>query len=539
MRRRLMLATLLVALFALGWWVGRGSGGPLYSNLDLFIEVLHKIEDNYVDPIDPTRAVEGALKGMLRDLDPYSQYLDQKSYASLQSVTEGKFSGIGVVMGVRDNYPTVISPIEGSPAWQAGLRSGDVIVKIDGQPSAGLGIEEARDRIVGPEGSQVKLLVRTDDVEREVVLTRREIVTRSVPYAFVTEDRVGYLRLANFSEKSGAEVRQAMARLKRQGAKSLIVDLRANPGGLLDQAVDVAEQFLPKGTLVVYTKGRVRAQNNRYYASEAASDLEWPMVVLIDAGSASASEIVAGALQDRDRALVIGNTSFGKGSVQSVYPLKGRTAALKLTTALYYTPSGRSIHRAVRDSNPHGDDFADGEEPSQPAPGGADTTARPAYLTVSGRRVLGGGGITPDVLVERDTLPPIAQRVEERSLAFRFANRWVSRNPGAHPAAGALWPEFAAYLASENVTTDAAELAAQRAPIQRALERELARRVRGDSAAVRVALADDPAFRRALEVLGRARKPADVFVAAAAPAPAPARGEQAADRRRAPVGAGR
>jgi carboxyl-terminal processing protease len=512
MRRRLMLATLLAALFALGWWVGRGAGGPLYSELDLFVEVLHKIEDNYVDPIDPTRAVEGALKGMLRDLDPYSQYLDQKSYASLQSVTTGKFSGIGVVMGVRDNYPTVISPIEGSPAWQAGLRSGDVIVKIDDQPSAGFTIEDARDRLVGPEGTRVKLVVRTDETEREVVLTRREIVTRSVPYAFLAEDQVGYLRLANFSEKSGAEVRQAMTRLKRQGARSLVVDLRANPGGLLDQAVDVAEQFLPKGTLVVYTKGRLRAQNNRYYASEAASDLDWPMVVLIDGGSASASEIVAGALQDRDRALVIGSPSFGKGSVQSVYPLKGKTAALKLTTALYYTPSGRSIHRAARDSSPHGDAFGDEEAIEAPAIA-PDTTARPAFLTESGRRVWGGGGITPDVLVERDTLAPAVQRVEERSLAFRFANRWVSRHPGARPPSGeALWKEFADFLVAEQVAA-AAELEAHRAPIERAVTRELARRVSGDSAAVRVALAADPAFRQALGVLRRSRKAADVFAA--------------------------
>ena len=533
----------MVALFVLGWWVGRGgASSSLYSNLDLFIEVLHKVEDNYVDRVEPAKLVDGALKGMLKELDPYSQYLDASSYTNLQAVTEGKFSGIGVVVSVRDNYPTVISPIEGSPAWQAGMHAGDMIVKIDGVPSAGYTVEEAATKLRGAEGTRVRLTLRAEgeEEEREVELVRREIETKSVPYAFATPDHVGYLRLANFSEKSGAEVKTALHRLRAAGARGLILDLRSNPGGLLDQAVDVAEQFLPKGTLVVYTHGRLKAQNQRFLASETQIEKGWPMVVLIDQGSASASEIVAGALQDRDRALVIGRTSFGKGSVQSVFPLKGRSAALKLTTSLYYTPSGRSIHRSERDSLPPEEEDEE-LEPIEPPIARApdDTTGRPRFLTAAGRLVYGGGGITPDLMVTNDSLPPLALKIEERGLAFRFANRWV--NSEKTPAPGdRFWNGFTEWITREKLEFDSAQLERERPVIERSLRRELARRMHGDSAAVRVVLAGDRVYGRAVEILKRAQRPGDVFAAASgATGSAPAEARATNRQRPAPARGGR
>src|SRR5437867_2767779 len=516
----------MLALFVLGWWVGRGgAAGSLYSNLDLFVETLHKIEDNYVDPVEPSRMVDGALKGMLRDLDPYSQYLDQKSYSNLQAMTEGRFSGIGVVVSVRDNYPTVISPIEGSPAWEAGMHSGDVIVRIDGQPSAGVTVEDAAARLRGPEGTKVKVAVQSEgEEEREYVLTRREIMTKSVPYSFALDGRIAYLRLANFSEKSGAQVRAAVERLRAAGAKSLILDLRSNPGGLLDQAVDVAEQFLPRGTLVVYTRGRARAQSNRYYASEPETETDWPMVVLVDHGSASASEIVAGALQDRDRALVIGRTTFGKGSVQSVFPLRGRSAALKLTTALYYTPSGRSIHRVRADSLEQADDD-DSDDDSAPEhhPAPADSARQPAFHTRGGRIVYGGGGIRPDVVVADDSLPPLTQRIEQRGLPMRFASRWAASHPASRAVLRTLpvpvWEGFLAYARAESVSIDGERVRSERSLLERAVRRELARRAAGDSAAARVALEGEPLFQRALQLLERSHAPHDVFEVAGLGAP--------------------
>jgi len=529
-RRSFVLAGLFAVLFGLGWWAGRsGARGDLYANLDLFVEVLHKVSDNYVDPVEPKKLIDGALKGMMRGLDPYSQFLDSRAYGNLQSVTQGSFGGIGVVVGVRDNYPTVISPIEGTPAWRAGLHSGDIIVEIEGHSSLGLTIDEVADRLRGPQGTRVAIKVRREgeDQDQDYELERELIVTRSVPYSFLVERGIGYLRLSSFSEQTAVEVREAVESLRAAGARSLVLDLRLNPGGLLDQAVDVAEQFLPRNSLVVYTQGRQRGQDNRYYARDAHPLVQWPLVVLVDNGSASAAEIVAGALQDLDRGLLVGRTTFGKGSVQSVFPLRDRSGALKLTTALYYTPSGRSIHRTVRDTSGAADEDDDGGSNPHLAP--RDSSRRPVFHTAAGRTVYGGGGITPDVVVIPDSLPPLVQRAEVRSLPFRFANRWVNSHPEpassgngqpgrpggtAAPPEPAPWDEFVAFLRAEKFAFADAELAVLRPALERALRRELARRRGGDAAAVRVALEGDPVFQRALEVLRRARGPREVFALA-------------------------
>jgi carboxyl-terminal processing protease len=461
---------------------------------------------------------------MLHDLDPYSQYLDERSWENLKATTHGSFGGIGISVAVRDNYPTVISPIEGSPAWTLGIRPGDVIVKIDGVSSAGLAVDEVANRLRGEPGTKVKITVHREgeSEDQDYTVERKIIVTKAVPYSFVAEGHTGYVRLANFSENSGAEVRAAMDRLREAGVNRMVLDLRANPGGLLDQAVDVVEQLVKPNILVVYTRGRAKGQDNRYYSSERRPQLDWPVVVLVDPATASASEIVAGALQDLDRALVVGETSFGKGSVQSVFPLRGRNAALKLTTAKYYTPSGRSIHRA---SHPElvADEQDDQEEgdgpPASPTP--ADSTAPRAYHTSTGRVVYGGGGIVPDLKIEQDTLPPLTRRIETRGLPFRFANRWVNTHPNAKlgPVDDAMRREFEAFLVAEKIEFKPAELGAERPLLDRALRRELARRLSGDAAAARVALEGDPVYEQALDILARARTPREVFpIAAATPA---------------------
>jgi len=535
-RRRIVLGVLLLLLFGLGWWVGRGSAraGDLYQNLDLFVEILNKVEQNYVDPVEPEKLVNGALHGMMRDLDPYSQFLDSHAYQNLQALTHGSFGGVGVEVSIRENHPTVISPIEGGPAWTLGVRSGDVIVKVDGQSTAGLNIDEVANLLRGPEGTHVTLSIHRegepDDVE--ITVERRQIVTKSVRYAFVVDGGVGYLRLANFSETSGAEVRAALDRLKADGATRLVLDLRSNPGGLLDQAVSVAEQFVKQGTLVVATRGRAQGQDHQFYATQGHPLLDWPMVVLVDGASASASEIVAGSLQDLDRALLVGATTFGKGLVQSLYPLNGKTVALKLTTARYYTPSGRSINKSQKRTPDLEDDGGDAASTTAtPAPG---DSAKRSYHTAAGRLVYGGGGIRPDVEMPRDSLPPLANRVEGRGLPFRFANRWVNTHPGwtlDQPPTPVLWQDFAAFLTAEKVPFTEAEMSGERPVLERAIRRELARRLGGDAAAARVALEGDPAFARALAVLGRSRAPRDVFAAATLPA-GPAR---AATPRREPA----
>lgn len=518
-RNRVVLALLLVVLFALGWLAGRGTAQDgRYRDLDLFVEVLHRIEQNYVDSLAAATLVEGAVRGLLGELDPHSQFLDASGWSNLQATTQGNYAGIGVVVSVRDQYPTVISPIEGTPAHRAGLRSGDIIAAIDGESAHGLTIDEAADRLRGPKGSAVTVTLRREGEEDvAVTLERDEIRTRSVPYAFMAGDRTGYIRLAQFSERSGGEVREALARLRGQGARAIVLDLRSNPGGLLDQAVDVAEQFLAKGDPVVSIRGRNPRMTQSFATRSGAGERGAPLVVLLDRGSASASEIVAGALQDLDRALVLGETSFGKGSVQSVYPLQDKRTALKLTTALYYTPSGRSIHRARAEGLAALDADADEAAPGAPA----DSAPRPVFRTRAGRSVLGGGGITPDLAVPADTLPPLARRVELNSLSFKFANRWVNRHPAIQagaPLDPEAWREFAASLAAVEGATPAA-IAAERRWLERSVRREIARRVGGDAAAARVALEGDPVFQRALAVLAAAQSADDVFAAVPAPRP--------------------
>jgi carboxyl-terminal processing protease len=382
----------------------------------------------------------------------------------------------------------------------------------------------------GPEGTDVSVTIRREglDEDFDVALTRRVIETPSVPYAFMTDDDIGYLRLANFSEKAGAETREAIRDLRKQGARGLVFDLRQNPGGLLDQAVEVAEQLLPKGTLVVYTDGRVKSQNHRYYAAENRPELRWPVVVLVDQGSASASEIVAGSLQDMDRALVLGSTTFGKGSVQSVFPLADRRAALKLTTALYRTPSGRAIHKQ---QNGHiGEVLALNEEfdeEGEPVAAMDEEQAnRPVYQTAAGRPVYGGGGIAPDLSVVPDSLPPVVLRVERATVPFKFANSWVNTHEGVgleSTVSKAQWNAYVALIRELDDPPALKDIEAQRPALERGLRRELARRLEGDAAAARVALDGDPIFQRARRVLESARKPGDVFAAVESDTEAPSR----------------
>ncbi len=520
-QRRIFVAVLLAALFAVGWWSGRDGGrGELYSNLDTFIEVLHKVQENYVTPVDPPRMVRGAIQGMLQTLDPYSQYLDPKEYASLKDVTRGSFTGVGIEVGLRDRFPTVIAPLEGGPAWEAGLQTGDVIVRVDGRSTADFSLDDVSNALRGTSGSHVKVAIARegDSDEREFDLVRREINVASIPYAFVTAGGVGYLRLARFSEDADGRLAKALTSLRGAGATSLVLDLRSDPGGLLDQAVDVAGGFLPRGSAVVSTRGRGTTVGQSYTAHNGRPETAWPMAVLVDEGTASASEIVAGALQDLDRALVVGETSFGKGSVQNLFPLPGEAGAVKLTTALYYTPSGRSIHRGgrVAGADPLADDDDDDDEADSAAvrvPATRDSAPAALFHTAAGRTVRGGGGITPDVVVKSDTLGPLAMALERRGLALRFARRWDTAHPAPDPlpAEATLWPELTRFLESEGMRPPADSLMLERQRLGELARREIARRRGGDAAAARVALEHDEVFQRAAAILRRAHVAGDVF----------------------------
>ncbi|WP_313739771.1 S41 family peptidase [Pseudomonas sp.] len=314
------------------------------DELRTFAEVMDRIKAAYVEPVDDKTLLENAIKGMLSNLDPHSAYLGPEDFQELQESTSGEFGGLGIEVGMDDGFLKVVSPIDETPASRAGIQAGDLIVKINGAPTRGQSMSEAVDKMRGKIGQKITLsLIRDGSNPFDVTLARAVIQVKSVKSQLL-ESGYGYIRITQFQVKTGEEVAKALAKLRKDNGKKLqglVLDLRNNPGGVLQSAVEVADHFLTKG-LIVYTKGRIANSELRFSADPADASEGVPLVVLINGGSASASEIVAGALQDQKRGVLMGTDSFGKGSVQTVLPLNN-DRALKLTTALYYTPNGRSI----------------------------------------------------------------------------------------------------------------------------------------------------------------------------------------------------
>lgn len=314
-----------------------------YESLESFSKVLNLVQENYVDEVDSQKAIEGAIKGMLATLDPHSSYMKPDDFKELQVETQGSFTGIGIEITMKDNILTVVSPIEGTPAFAKGIKAGDKIVKIGDEQTQDMSLMEAVKRLRGPKGSEVTISIYRKgwtDI-KEITLIRDIIPIHSVK-AKMLEPGYPYIHIANFQAQTTADFKKALADMEKEGKiKGLILDLRNNPGGLLDQAVKIADIFIDEG-VIVSTKGRVKEQNTVFYAHANGGKYKFPLVVLVNEGSASASEIVAGALQDHKKAVIIGAQTFGKGSVQTIIPMDNG-AGLRLTTARYYTPSGRSI----------------------------------------------------------------------------------------------------------------------------------------------------------------------------------------------------
>lgn len=316
----------------------------VYQYLRLFSDVMSIIQENYVDKVDQKKLMYGAINGMLRELDPHSSFLKPEDYKELQIETKGKFGGLGIEITIRDNILTVVAPLEDTPADKAGIQANDQIMRIDDQPTQDLSLMDAVQKMRGPKGSKVKLTIARKGEKKpldfEII---RDIISIQSVKSRTLEPGFGYLRISSFQSGTANDLRKALDQLERDnpGMQGLILDLRNDPGGLLDQAVEVSDEFLDDG-LIVYTGGRLESQKMRFEAHRNSKQHSYPMVVLVNSGSASASEIVAGALQDHKRAIIMGEQTFGKGSVQTVIPLN-EGSALRLTTSLYYTPSGRSI----------------------------------------------------------------------------------------------------------------------------------------------------------------------------------------------------
>jgi carboxyl-terminal processing protease len=336
---------LLITLSVGGTVASKGTDtGATYEQLRLFTEVVSIVQNQYVDEVPPKELIYSAIRGTLRGLDPHSSFLEPESYKEMQVETSGSFGGLGIEITLRDDVLTVVSPIEGTPAHRAGLQTGDRIVKIDGVLTKDMQLADAVKRMRGKPGTKVTIsILREGWAEpQDLTIVREQIRIHSVREQQL-EPGIEYIKLRQFQEQTPTDLEQALERAKKNGMKALVLDLRNNPGGLLTAAVEVTEKFLDDGKLVVYTEGRIRNQNMRFSAHAKRAITDVPMVVLVNQGSASASEIVAGALQDYNRATVVGTQSFGKGSVQTIIPLSDGSG-LRLTTAKYFTPKGRSIH---------------------------------------------------------------------------------------------------------------------------------------------------------------------------------------------------
>ncbi|MBI3333545.1 MAG: S41 family peptidase [Candidatus Omnitrophica bacterium] len=326
----------------------RSAQEKLYDEVELLAEAITIVQSEYVTEVEPKQLIYGALKGMVESLDRHSQFLEPEAYSEMQVETKGEFGGVGLEVTIsKDGFLTVVTPIDDTPAAEGGLRPNDKIVRIDGQSTRGISLHEAVKRLRGRPNTKVTLSLFRESENRmlEVALARSVIKIRSIKGARLVADRVGYIRITEFQDNTPRDLTKALETLEQGqgGLDGLILDLRNNPGGLLDVAIEVSQAFLPKGKLIVSTRGRIKSQNLEFLSQAERPHLGYPIVVLVNGGSASASEIVAGALQDHRRGILMGTKTFGKGSVQTVIPLKDG-AAVRLTTSTYYTPSGRSIH---------------------------------------------------------------------------------------------------------------------------------------------------------------------------------------------------
>lgn len=525
--RALLVISLLV--FASGLTLGSAAKNKgqekqnVIQDLTVFAKVVEKVQSYYVDEVDTHTLIEGAIESMLSELDPHSEYMSGLVYEDLRVKTQGTFGGLGIFIGFRDNYPTVISPIDGTPASRAGIESGDQIIEIEGQSSAGWAIEKTVRYLRGTPGTAVRFtIVRpglNDPIEYNLV--REKIDVESVAYSGKFGD-VGYVKLNDFSKTTEDELHKTLRDLESQGIKALVLDLRANPGGLLQAATGVSELFLEKDKLIVYTKGRYAQNNQKYYSGQARKHTGYPIVVMVNGASASASEIVAGALQDWDAALVVGQRSFGKATVQTVFELSD-TQAVKLTTARYYTPSGRSIHKdekadrraaaAARALHEMGEPV-DAFEESSPATAAADE-AHPVYKTSGGRSVYGGGGIAPDFEIEPQKWGDLERRLERDGMFFSFAVDYSMSHKVTKDfeVTGEVLRSFNNLLQERKFEYEEKDMSGQTLEyVKRAILREVVSKNLGRKAMYRALLERDPELQQVLEICRKAPTLDQMFV---------------------------
>src|SRR5467141_3935089 len=471
-----------------------------------FTRVLDVVQANYAEPVDVDKAVyQGAIPGMLRMLDPHSNFFDARQFALLREDQRGKYYGVGMVVAPRENHTVVMAPYVGAPAYNAGIRPGDVIIKVDDKSTDGLTTSEVADLLKGPKGTVVKITVSREGYAEQLVftVTRDEIPRHSVDIAFMLKPGVGYIRLSGFNETTDREIAEALKQLNATSLDGLILDMRGNPGGLLNEAVAVGHMFLDKNQLIVSHHGRTSPER-RYYAVRGNQGMTTPLVILVNSNSASATEIVSGAVQDHDRGLIVGETTFGKGLVQTVTPLSENTG-LALTTARYYTPSGRLIQRDYKSVSLYEYHY-ERKVPDHPTE---------VKLTDSGRQVTGGGGITPDIAVPSPKLDHFQETLLRADVFFPyeagvggFTRYYLGTRPTvtkSFEVDDTVLRDLRTYMSKHTVRYTEPEMSESLDWIKRKIKQEVFMSAFNQQEGFKVLLEADPQVQKAVEAIPQAR----------------------------------
>jgi carboxyl-terminal processing protease len=495
----------------LGVWLF-GPREPVHADdraddaLKTFSQVLATVKSNAYRQIQPTELINGAIEGMLATLDPHTHFLGPDYYDNMKIEQAGSFFGIGISFQMRNGLITVISPIEGTPAYSAGVRAGDQIVKINGESAEGIHQMEVIQKLRGDKGSKVRVSIKREGVSEllEFELVRDIIPLNSISTTYLREDKIGYVKVNHFSKTTPKELDDSLQQLEAGGMQGLILDLRSNPGGLLDAAWKVVDSFLPEGRVIVSTDGRLEDSDYTFKARTNESGREYPIVVLVDGGSASASEIVSGALQDWDRALIVGLPTFGKGLVQRLIPLgrQGESGALQLTTAEYFTPSKRNIQRPYTAYKEHLYAMSGVASPMS-APDERE------HYTKGGRKISGGGGITPDHKIEYDEYSATYFTFLRQSAFFNFVIGYVNKHSEikAIPEVDeALLTEFRKFVDAKKIPIIEAEWTKDLGHIRCQLKAEFANALKGPNERRKVLNEDDVMVKAAIELMPEARR---------------------------------
>jgi carboxyl-terminal processing protease len=509
----LAVAVLGATLFG-GLYGERLFGAPVENDVQKrlreYTDLIGAVSYWSADDVGSDKVVYSSIEGMLRTLDPHTNFLEPREYSEMQERQKGTFYGLGILVTKRNEQVTVITPLEGTPAARLGIRAGDIISEVEGVSTDDLPLDDVVKRLKGPKGTTVHIKIKRIGMKEAIPLTitREAIPTNSISNVLMVKPGVGYIRIKDFTYTTVRELDNAVARLEGQGMQKLILDLRGNPGGLLDAAVGVSDHFIDKGQMIVYTKGRTPDSMQEYTAPGKARTLHIPLIVIINHGSASASEIVSGAIQDHDRGLVIGETSWGKGLVQSVYTLP-YGGGLALTTSKYYTPSGRNIQRDYSSFY----DYYVADESDFPVDEASNHKDRKIYATDTGRKVFGGGGITPDVVVKPAELSRVVQLLEVRGTIFNYAVEYVAAHAEKVPATidSQMFEEFIAYAVAHDAAPasdirQALSNPTDRSYVQRAILAEMTAAKSGYDASYPIRLQGDEQVARALSLFPQAEQ---------------------------------